>query len=95
MINEQQRRWRLLLGNMPQLTPELNARDLGMDAALAALYNQGDEGEEQGFASSQKSKQRQAGLGVLRPKSAVGWVILGNIFPPQWSECCKKMLISD
>ena len=68
MSQEQQRRWRLLLGNMPQLTPELNARDLGMDAALAALYNQGDEGEDQGFASSQKSKQRQAGLGGSAPK---------------------------
>ena len=66
MINEQQRRWRLLLGNTANLTPELSATDIGMDAALAALYNQG-EGEEDGMGRS-KSKSTRGGLGSSAPK---------------------------
>jgi Mg-chelatase subunit ChlD len=66
MINEQQRRWRLLLGNTANLTPELSATDMGMDAALAALYNQG-EGEEDGMGRS-KSKSTRGGLGSSAPK---------------------------
>ena len=66
MINEQQRRWRLLLGNTANLTPELSATDMGMDAALAALYNQGD-GEEDGMGRS-KSKSTRGGLGSSAPK---------------------------
>jgi len=66
MINEQQRRWRLLLGNTANLTPELSATDIGMDAALAALYNQGD-GEEDGMGRS-KSKSTRGGLGSSAPK---------------------------
>ncbi len=63
---EQQRRWRLLLGNTANLTPELSATDMGMDAALAALYNQG-EGEEDGMGRS-KSKSTRGGLGSSAPK---------------------------
>lgn len=65
-ISEQQRRWRLLLGNTASLTPELSATDIGMDAALAALYNQG-EGEEDGMGRS-KSKSTRGGLGSSAPK---------------------------
>ncbi len=61
---EQQRRWRLLLGNTANLTPELSATDMGMDAALAALYNQG-EGEEGRHGNA------------VNPKAlAVAWVAL-------------------
>ena len=63
---EQQRRWRLLLGNTANLTPELSATDMGMDAALAALYNQG-EGEEDGMGQS-LSKKNRGGLGGSAPK---------------------------
>lgn len=66
MSLEQQRRWRLLLGNTANLTPELSATDIGMDAALAALYNQG-EGEEDGMGRS-KSKSTRGGLGSSAPK---------------------------
>ncbi|MBK6756691.1 MAG: VWA domain-containing protein [Moraxellaceae bacterium] len=71
---EQQRRWRLLLGNTANLTPELSATDMGMDAALAALYNQG-EGEEDGMGRS-KSKSTRGGLGSSAPKVS-SW--LGDI----------------
>ena len=63
---ERSRRWRLLLGNTANLTPELSATDMGMDAALAALYNQG-EGEEDGMGRS-KSKSTRGGLGSSAPK---------------------------
>lgn len=66
MSLEQQRRWRLLLGQTTNLTPELTATDMGMDAALAALYNQG-EGEEDGMGQS-SSKKNRGGLGSSAPK---------------------------
>ena len=66
---ERSRRWRLLLGNTANLTPELSATDMGMDAALAALYNQADGEDGDNIGNSRKSKSGQGGLGVPRLKS--------------------------
>ena len=65
---ERSRRWRLLLGNTANLTPELSATDMGMDAALAALYNQADGEEGDNIGNSRKSKSGQGGLGSSAPK---------------------------
>lgn len=64
---EQQRRWRLLLGNTGNLTPELSALDMGMDAVLAALYNQSDD-EGDNSLGRNKNRNRQGGLGGSAPK---------------------------
>jgi Mg-chelatase subunit ChlD len=65
---ERSRRWRLLLGNTANLTPELSATDMGMDAALAALYNQADGEDGDNIGNSRKSKSGQGGLGSSAPK---------------------------
>jgi hypothetical protein len=93
MINEQQRRWRLLLGNTANLTPELSATDMGMDAALAALYNQG-EGEEDGMGNGSKSKSTRGGLGSSAPKVSRWLAILGSTFRLRWCVFYKKMPIN-
>ena len=66
---EQLRRWRLILGQHAQHSLakmggaggcELSAEQLGMDEALAAIYDE---------TGAQQSRQRSAGLGPRRRRS--------------------------
>src|SRR5580692_9850683 len=69
---ERLRRWRLLLGSPDdEGGPGLSAADQAIDAALAALYNEGADagaGGQQGRRGS--STGRSAGLGASAPKVA-------------------------
>ncbi len=66
---EQARRWRLVLGGEAGSEPALGARDAAIDAALAALYNQGDGSNmgEGGAQNNGRSNARSGGLGASAP----------------------------
>src|SRR5262245_31776407 len=63
VVDERLRRWRLILGGgqAEGTGTSLSGDDAGMDAALAALYGDGD---------SDESSERGAGLGSSSPKVA-------------------------
>jgi Mg-chelatase subunit ChlD len=68
---ERLRRWRLLLGSPDdEGGPGLSAADQAIDAALAALYNEGAGGQQGRRGSSTAGPGRSAGLGASAPKVA-------------------------
>ncbi|MFN8523378.1 MAG: VWA domain-containing protein [Chloroflexota bacterium] len=76
-LDERQRRWRLVLGNVDDPRGDggvvLGSRDAAMDAALAALYN-GDEGEERRGSLAASAPKVARWLGDIReyfPSSVV------------------------
>lgn len=76
--NEQLKRWRLILGSSSNDSLEsfapgkltLDAEELIMDEALAAIYDKSSDSQEQAANSGQKASQRSAGLGHSSPKLA-------------------------
>jgi len=76
--NEQLKRWRLILGSSASESLEsfasdglfLDADELVMDEALAAIYDKTTDSPDQGASAGQKSGQRSAGLGSSSPKLA-------------------------
>ncbi|MDG4824428.1 VWA domain-containing protein [Asanoa sp. WMMD1127] len=65
---ERRRRWRLALGEpADESLGQPGGRDAAMDAAMAALYDRGPNGEGQGEA---EGKRRTGGLGASAPRVA-------------------------
>src|SRR6202020_3639406 len=68
---ERLRRWRLLLGSpADEGSPQLSAADQAIDAALAALYDEGAGGPQGGRGPARARSGRVAGLGASAPKVA-------------------------
>src|SRR5579863_235499 len=68
---ERLRRWRLLLGSAAEESPGLSASDQAIDAALAALYNEGGGSGAAGRSAGRGGAAgRSAGLGASAPQVA-------------------------
>ncbi|GIF70201.1 VWA domain-containing protein [Asanoa ishikariensis] len=66
---ERRRRWRLALGEpADESLGQPNGRDAAMDAAMAALYDRGPDGE--GNGAPKDGTRRSAGLGASAPRVA-------------------------
>jgi Mg-chelatase subunit ChlD len=87
-VLERLRRWRLVLGGAEDGTGcQLSGADSQIDAALAALYDQGDGG-------GQSSGQRQAGLGASAPRVARWLGDIRTYFPSTVVQVMQQDAIS-
>src|SRR5579863_8787380 len=79
---ERLRRWRLLLGSAAEESPGLSASDQAIDAALAALYNEGGGSGAAGRSAGRGGAAgRSAGLGASAPQVARWLGDIRDYFP--------------
>ncbi|RKS06965.1 VWA domain containing CoxE-like protein [Nocardiopsis sp. Huas11] len=83
-VDERERRWRLVLGREAQCGGGLSSADQGMDAALEALYNQGD------GAAGRGSGRRSAGLGASAPRVSRWLGDIREYFPTSVVQVMQK-----
>ncbi|GAB2480939.1 vWA domain-containing protein [Nocardiopsis aegyptia] len=83
-VDERERRWRLVLGREARCGGGLSSADQGMDAALEALYNRGDD------ASGGGDGRRSAGLGASAPRVSRWLGDIREYFPTSVVQVMQK-----
>ncbi|MFE3458123.1 vWA domain-containing protein [Nocardiopsis aegyptia] len=83
-VDERERRWRLVLGREARCGSGLSSADQGMDAALEALYNRGDD------ASGGGGGRRSAGLGASAPRVSRWLGDIREYFPTSVVQVMQK-----
>ncbi|WP_053617980.1 VWA domain-containing protein [Nocardiopsis sp. NRRL B-16309] len=82
-VDERERRWRLVLGREARCGGGLSSADQGMDAALEALYNRGDD-------SGTGDGRRSAGLGASAPRVSRWLGDIREYFPTSVVQVMQK-----